>query len=224
MVGLIGVVATLVPARYRPRVLGDANVSMKRSAIVSGAGQMVLCCALIWARYPAFIQARLQQGAEAVARAGGDQGAVVASDYALGVMGPFEYIIQPLTLLFFYFALEGAVRLVGAVATSEVLPTLPLQLVAWAGAAITARQRERALGPRVADVVDAGEELRVASCRPKEWTALSTIRFQDQLYEVAKREVAQPPRPFVYLLRRIPPGKVIRGLHDYDPNDVLQNK
>ncbi len=87
VVGAIGILATLVPARYRPRVLGDANVSIRRSAIVSGAGQMVVCCALIWARYPAFIHARLQQGAEALARAGGAQGGVAASEVAVGIMG-----------------------------------------------------------------------------------------------------------------------------------------
>lgn len=222
---LLGIIATLVPQRYRPRVLGDAQVQIKRAAILSGAGQFVLCAAALWFRYPAFYARRVQEAADAVARIGGDKTAIATAHFSGGVLALFEYLIQPLTVVLVYFLLEGIARLAAAVTTNEVLPTLPLQVIAWIHAGVSAQRKERALGPKVADLVQAGTgkdfELRIESCRPKQWTALSTIRYQEELYEVARQEDGQPPRRFVYLLRKIPAGKVIRGLHPYDPNEVL---
>ncbi len=226
MTGVLGIFATLVPQRYRPRVLGDANVSIRRSAMVSGIVQMVVCSGVLWARYPAFIRHRMQEAADTVIRAGGDRTAVAVSDFSIGVLGAVEYLIQPLTLMIFYFALEGTLRLVAPVATNEVVPTLPLQIVAWIHPVLSTRWQERAMGPRVADIVQAGSGsdycLRIESCRPKDWTPLSTINYEERFYELMRKEDGPPPRRFVYLLRKMPPGKVIRGLHRYHPDEILQ--
>jgi hypothetical protein len=68
---------------------------------------------------------------------------------------------------------------------------------------------------------DSKAELRIASCRPKDWNAALTISYEDHLYEVARSFEEAPPRRFVYLLRRAPQSKVVRGLYHYDPNEVL---
>ena len=88
---------------------------------------------------------------------------------------------------------------------------------------------EWALGPRVVDTVERGDgrdyELRIASCRQKpNWNHLRTISFEDELYEVAKQEEGKPPRRFVYLLRKMPEGKVIHGLHHYRRDEVLDRE
>ena len=43
-------------------------------------------------------------------------------------------------------------------------------------------------------------------------------------FELSKYFEQGPPRRFVYLLRPIPPNKLIRGLHRYDPNEELNQE
>jgi hypothetical protein len=121
---------------------------------------------------------------------------------------------------------EGFVRVTAAVATSEELPTLPLFLLSLLDARAREYRRERALGPRVVDVVqvEGASDLLIASCRSKPWNQLTTIRYQDQLYELARTNQGAKPRPFLYLLRRIPPSKLVRGIHDYSPEEALPEK
>jgi hypothetical protein len=138
-----------------------------------------------------------------------------------------EYMILPVTLLLIYFLIEGLVRFSAALVTGEVVGTMPLHLVAWARARVRQMAAERALGPVVADEVQAGEGhdcvLRVLSCRPKEgWNHLMTVSYNDVLYEVASQQAGTPPRRYVYLLRFKPEHKVVRGLHLYDPEEVLK--
>ena len=82
------------------------------------------------------------------------------------------------------------------------------------------------MGPRVIDVVqtEGAGDLLIASCRPKLWTQLTTIRYQDQLYELVKANQGAAPRRFLYLLRRIPPHKLVRGVHDYALDEALPEK
>lgn len=223
LIKFLAIFATLLPARYRGYWLGDANLDLRHGAILSSALQFVVCGAVLWIRYPAFLAARV---AEMAALAGGDKVAGAFIGYAAGVMSVFQYIFNPISLLLVYFMLEGGVRIFASVANDEVLPTLPLQLVAMAHEYGRARQQERAMGPRIADVVKPGEpgkyDLRIESCRPKLWNNLTTIGWNDELFELDREEQAPPPRPFVYLLKKRTEGKIIRGLHRYHPEEVLE--
>jgi hypothetical protein len=49
-----------------------------------------------------------------------------------------------------------------------------------------------------------------------------TVAYEGEFYEIVREEQTAPPRRFVYLLRKIPPGKVIRGLHHYRPEESLE--
>lgn len=73
----------------------------------------------------------------------------------------------------------------------------------------------------VAPGESADHDLRVESSRPKPWNQLTTISHNDQLYEVARELTGQPPRRFVYLLRKAPESKVVRGLYHYSPDETL---
>jgi hypothetical protein len=111
----------------------------------------------------------------------------------------------------------------------EIRGSLSIWLVAIARTKMEAWREEKKLGPRIADQVDKmpieGNELRVASCRPKpDWNDRVTISYQQTLYEVASQETGSGPRPFVYLLRLKPEYKVIRALRYYVPNEVLKDK
>ncbi|HSC78573.1 MAG TPA: hypothetical protein VLB32_08415 [Candidatus Acidoferrales bacterium] len=139
-----------------------------------------------------------------------------------------EYLIYPHHLALGYLTVEGAARALGAFATGDLLPSLPLWLAARLQQRLQAKAVEAALGPRVSDTVDRVEglpyELRIASCRPKEkWKdKLLTISYEEQFYEVVREERGEWPRQFVYLLRKAPESKVIRGHHYYDPNEPLR--
>ncbi|MEO6119759.1 MAG: hypothetical protein ABIP12_03640, partial [Terriglobales bacterium] len=134
------------------------------------------------------------------------------------------YLMQPLTLLLVYFMFEGVVRLSAFVASKEVLPSLPLQLVAWLHSWAAGSAKERALGPRIPDLVKPGptpDLIVIESCRPKAWDTLLTISYMDKMYEIESTTEQPPPRRFVYRLRLIPPNKLIRGIHNYQPDETL---
>src|SRR6185312_16823461 len=86
-------------------------------------------------------------------------------------------------------------------------------------------KRERELGPPVPDLVQPGSgdfALVIASCRPKSWTAMTTISYEGRLYELVREDSAQPPRRWVYVLRKRPEGKVVRGsIYQYRPDELL---
>jgi len=111
----------------------------------------------------------------------------------------------------------------------ECVGTMPLYLVAGGLERAGAARKERLLGPRVPDEVQPCEgityDLVIASCRPKkDWDRLITIEYQDQLYELFEEKKGFPPRPHIYQLRKHTPGKVIRGLHHYHPDEALTEK
>lgn len=234
---LIGIALSLLPERYRSWWEPTSTVDFRRATMLSGLLQIVGCLFLLIHRYLAFFVQRVQELGGTVMDSGKD---IVLADktfqFGMGTIVTLEYLIQPLTLLLIYFGLEGLVRLGAAFITEELLPTLPLAVAVWVQERVGRRQAERALGPRVADLVERGDgkqyDLRILSCRPKPtWDRLMTVAFEDEHYEVVKEEAGRPPlqgepsgraRRFVYWLRKIPRGKIIRGLHHYDPNESLQ--
>jgi hypothetical protein len=146
-------------------------------------------------------------------------------DFSVGYLGLWAYILQPLNLLLIYLVAEGAVRLMAAVTTNEVIPSLPLAVLSWGQSFLSEAHSEWSMGERVPDSVEldpADSVLRIESCRPKQWNDLTTIRYRDQLFELATHTRGEPPRPYVYLLRLAPEHKVVRGMDDYDPEQVLK--
>jgi hypothetical protein len=130
----------------------------------------------------------------------------------------------PLTIIL-YFSVEGLARLVGALAAGELLPTLPLYLISLLTAG-RAAQRERQSRPKaIPDLVEnAAEDLVIRSCAAKDWNQFTTVRYRDMLYELASEGQGDAARPFCYRLRPVAEGKLIRGIRDYSPNDVLQER
>ncbi len=195
-----------LPPRYLRRWRDPQSDAMGRATFWSGILQCAVCLLLY---IGGFIQ--------------------YAPDAWIGPLAWMEYAFTPWAILLLYFSVEGLVRWVTGLVASQSVGTLPLYVVAWGQTALERRRAEAALGERVADKVERGTgtdfDLRIASCRPKpNWNLLMTVSYQDELFEVAKQEEASPPRRFVYLLRRMPEGKVVRGLHHYDPNEALPEK
>ncbi|MGH9532524.1 MAG: hypothetical protein ACRD2Q_09030 [Terriglobales bacterium] len=223
---LLSVVFSVVPLRCRRRYLADPDLNVQRGALFSGIVETVGCALVLWLRYPPYVRGRMAEAAAAVAKAGGDRISEAVSDFATGGLSLFEYIVQPVSLLLVFFVLEGMVRLTAAVVTGEVLPSLPLQFIAWAHGLGEGWKQEHDLGPRIVDTVAPGDAadhaLRIESCRPKPWNSLTTISYDGQLYELVRELTGHPPRRFVYLLRKAPESKLVRGLHHYSPDETLQ--
>ena len=217
-----GMLLALLPQRYRRWLETRGGGHLTAAGILSGALQFLGCLSIVLWRFFVFRQQRVNQW---IADTGGGALGSTLGQFAVGSMTYLEYLTQPLTLVLLYFTLEGAARLVAGVVTGEVVGTLPLQVVAWAHGKVESWWGERKLGPRIVDTVEEGDgkryDLRISSCRPKQWHRLLTIVYEDVFYELAGEERGQPPRPFVYLLRNAPASKVIRGHHYYDPSEPL---
>jgi hypothetical protein len=219
---VIGIMAAFFPERYRSRFAwGFASA---QAAVTCGALQLLACVGLLIYRYLVFANQRLM-GVSTHAMQGAAESGGETAVMGMGIFVLAEYLIHPLTLLLLYFAVEGLVRASAALITGEVVPTLPLQLIALAHGKAAAVHRERELGPPVADLVQPGSgdfALVIASCRPKTWNRMSTICYKDRFYELVREEAAQPPRRWVYVLRKRPEGKVVRGeIYHYTPEEAL---
>ncbi len=222
----VGLIASLLPPAMRPKIIRDNAEDLRAPAILSGIVQLLICLVLLIVRYPRFVHA--QQ--DAMSTTGQLRAVEIGGETALaglGVIFLIAYVLSPLSIVLEYFAFEGVVRGVAALINGEPVGTLPLYLLLLAKRKAEEEIKEHELGPRIPDEVTAiGTEeseavLKVASCRPKDWNSSITISYADELYEVAQSFEEQPPRRFVYLLRKAPKSKVVRGLRNYDPQEVL---
>jgi hypothetical protein len=106
-------------------------------------------------------------------------------------------MLRPLTIALAYFAVEGVVRGLAAFISGEVLPTLPLALVAAVHQKLSEQRAELSLSGRAPDeigVVNSPDiKLRIRSCRPRSsWDERITIFYRDNLYEVADAKTVSP--------------------------------
>lgn len=225
-----GFVVVLLPERFRREWLPQWQGNLRASAVVSGIAQMLAALGLLIVRYPRFVNEQVAQIDVRVINGMAEKGGDTAVR-GIGIILLAAYVLLPLSVLLIYFAFEGVVRLVAAVSTGEVVGTLPLAIIDIAGQKWNAYYAEKKQGPRVPDLVSvpetdgSGYDLSIASCREKPgWDDLMTISYKETLYEVVDRVEGDEPRRHVYRLRRAPLHKVIRGLHHYDPEEVMTKK
>lgn len=226
LLALLGIFVSLFPERYRKRFFPNASVDTQRGALLSGIVEMFGCLALFIVRYLFFIQWRPQTVAELAKKKGVEE--VLGNtmvQFGIGMTTMLEYLIQPLTLLIIFFIFEGLVRGLAAFISGEVVPSLPLQAVAWLHGLSERRAKEISLGPLVEDVVKPVDTpaggLCIESCRPNEWNRLTTISYDDRLFEVETSAEQGLPRRFLYVLRPAPANKIVRGLHHYRVDEVF---
>lgn len=212
-----GIFYSLLPREFRGSWRPSSTVDFSRSTMVSGLLECLGFLYLIAIGYVHFLGVRAQQMRAASAANEGTQ-------LYFFVIVTLEYAIHPLTLIGLFLAGEGALRAWAAFFTDEVVPSLPLKLMALLRDRRLARKREAEIGPPIPDLVERmlGEdsELRVSSQMPKEgWRTGATIAVHDELYEVNRVEDCAGVRPVRYVLRKFPKGKVIRGGYRYDPSE-----
>jgi len=226
----LGMILSLLPKRYRDRLPVSVEADLRHGAIASGLAVSLVGLAVFILRYLSFIQYRVGDlGQRAIAR--GQEGALANEvvHFGMGAVAAAEYVLHPLTLLLIYFIVEGAARFLAALVTEEITGTLPLYVVAWVEDRLSQARAERALGQRVPDIVESvyspDYDLRIFTCRRKRgWDRMMTVDWQEQFYEVMREEAGKPPHHFIYRLRKSPPGRVVRHVHRYDPEEVMHGE
>jgi hypothetical protein len=202
---------SLLPRKYRPDGVPPAG------ALLSGILETCISLGFLIHGYFIYIDERLRALPVSVMTKAGEKGGETAI-MGLGSIFLLEYLIHVMTIVLIILTLEGMVRAIAAFAGSEVLPSLPLQVVAFLHGRLSAQGREGRFSRRVSDDVTLapdGESLQIATCRPKPWTASTTISHEGVFYELVSENRGSGVRSFVYILRRKPPTAVIRGIYAY---------
>jgi len=171
---------------------------------------------------------------------------------AEGVTAYAVMLLHPVTGLIVLCGFEGIVRFLGAAFAGDVIGIFPLYALDRIFLRITSsghaeafaetpsgilsffswmRQRAAFLGhPVVADEVryssDAtGEVMSVSSSRPKsEWEPPRIIRCKDAYYRLETTSEHSGPRPFLYVLRRLPAGVPGRTVISYSLDEAVRTR
>jgi hypothetical protein len=208
------------PAKIRQVWRPSSQLTVLRAAMCSGAAQLVITALVLIAQFKNYFIARSHQMAPHMDGVNSTGVAVVT---ALVVL---EFLFQPLSFFLLYLALEGAVRFLGSLVTAEIVPSLLVFLFFKKLSDLRSRSiRRRRQGPAVADAVEwiANGRIRIASASAKAgWTSSITIGIDGKWFEIEREEHAQPPRPYMYVLRPAPPGKILRGYQEYEAVDATK--
>lgn len=216
---ILGPFLTMLPRRWRTRVLASASVHASRAAIVSGIMEVVVAIVGLIAWYSIYVTL--------LANAAAHSPAAIPNQTANRI-GMFAYIwfwLNPITWVVAYFVFEGVVRFLAALVTGETCGILPLWMVERVWRFFKQRNAPPPL-PLVADEITPGDatcDIKISSCRPKSaWEHPFTIHYAGAYFQVvASANLGAGPRPHVYSLRRLRPGEIAGGLKEYDPADIL---
>jgi hypothetical protein len=136
----------------------------------------------------------------------------------------FEYLLHPFSLFLIYLAIEGSIRFAGGLITGEVVPSMAVSLFFKASQSFTRSRIRRQSSPAMADLIEhlPDGRIQIASATAKiGWNASITIGISGQWFEVEREEDGKPPRPFVYILRPAPLGKILRRYEEFDLASAL---
>lgn len=218
---LLGPFYVLLPKRWRQRDQHGSETYLANAAVISGVGEAVATLFVLGAWFVKYFA--MLGGKYAAFATAGDR-ANSFSPLDLGEMGLLVFATHPLTLLIVYFGMEGIFRTVGALTMGEVTGTLPLYGAEFIWRLVSRRKVVEL--PLVADEITPGDatcDMRISSCRCRDgWKYPYTLRYGGAYFQVLdEKYISVGPRPYVYSLRRLPVGEIARGLHQYDPADVL---
>lgn len=218
----VSTLLAFLPKKYREALVPYAVPAS--GAISSGLVEALASLGLLIRRYQTFASESLAALPVSVLTKAAEKGGESAV-MGFGSILMLQYVFQFATVSLTFFMIEGAIRVIAAVGSGEVLPSLPLQILSFLQEKLLAQGHEARLGKRVRDnalITADGESLQIASCRPKPWTRLTTISYEGGLYELVEEKVGEAPRRFAYVLRKKPVCAVIRGLYSYDPDEALR--
>jgi hypothetical protein len=245
---LIGPFVSLFPRRWRKSLSVYPLVQWQYAATISGILESVI--AFLALTYWYFHAMSAWVGRAVDAALNGKLGSGV-TDQTIGAAALFLWVIHPLTLLLAYLSIEGAIRAWAAAFANTVLGTLPLLLCDKAFVALfrlghsksgnaagsslhnpSLRDalRERLLVARLPAVGDElrfrkngfGEFLEIHASRKKRgWSAPNVVCYRDTYYRLEADFLAKAPRPFHYVLLKLPTGVPSRKVLKYAPADAI---
>jgi hypothetical protein len=207
------VLLSFCPEAVRKTFRPESSLFTLRAATWTGFFQFLLLGYLAALRYKTFFITRAQQLAPHVA------GASETVQAGVAIVISLEFLLYPVSILLLYFAMEGFIRFLGGLLTSEIAPSLPVAVAFRLTDAIERRRQDRQnrlLPPDTIEIL-AGDRLRIATASPKvRWNQSITIGVRGRWYEVEAQEEGTADRRFVYVLRPAPVSKVLRGYDEYD--------
>jgi hypothetical protein len=199
---LYALLLSFLPPRYRNSLLQKAGALLVRAALTTAFAEIVVACVLYARGFVDYIP-----------------------NTWIGPAAFLEYFFTWQGLCLAFVFLDGVVRLLAAVA-GQAVGTIPLYVLARIHKSFEQHRMRKHECPLISDLVERidenAHELRIATCRPrKNWDKWMTVMYEEKLYEIVGAELAEPPRPYVYVLRPKPESKVIRGLHRYHPDEAF---
>jgi len=200
------------PAKVRQTWRPGSQLTLLRFAMWGGAAQFLLISFALIVEFKHFFILRSQQIAPHM------DGVNSTGEAVVTVLVVFEFLLHPLSFFLAYLAFEGAIRFIGSLITSDIVPSLLVFLFFKISASTSRSISRQRRGPLVEDAVQrlSDDRIRIASAAVKAgWNSSVTIGIDGRWFEVEREERAQPPRPYVYFLRPAPPGKILRGYREY---------
>jgi hypothetical protein len=241
---IIGPFLALLPRRWQKALPYSDTINWPHAVTLSGLAELAVALAATVEWYSISMTTWVNRGLEVAMNSKAGEG---ITDHAIGGMAWLMWVNHPLTWLFGYFCMEGAVRMCGATFSDNLLGTLPLAVVdkvaryvlygsktaeevPGAAASFFGAVSEKVLESSVpvsADEVrfqqsatDEILEIR-ASRRKPEWDPPRVVRFQENYYRLEACSKCPGPRPFRYTLRRLPAGVPGRTVIVYEPGDAV---
>jgi hypothetical protein len=240
---LLGPLLSLLPRRWRESHPLFSSIHWPIAAALSGMIEsfLALLAFLYWYSYS------VTHWAQDAVYSAIEKGARIPPN-AVGFAAFALMFLHPVTWLISLFAVEGTVRFLGAAFAGNVLGIFPLFLLDkirtrftsrplaadsgantqsnWSSFSSSIRQRAAFFrNPVLPDELrysaDAtGEFMSIASSRPKSgWEPPRIIRCKDIYYRLETASEQSGPRPFLYVLLRLPAGVPGRTVISYSPDD-----
>ena len=205
-------VLSYCPAGVRRKAPPDSSLTTLRAAIWGGLAQQLLAAVALILGFKQYFIWRAHSMAAHTAGSNETGQAIAVIVIAL------EYLLHPLSLFLLYLAIEGFIRFVGGLITGEVVPSLAVSLLFQASSLFARRRARHTAPPLAADLLEHLPEgrIRIASAEAKRgWNASLTVGLGGQWFELEREETGDSLRSFVYILRPVPPGKILRRYEEY---------
>ena len=247
---LVGPFLAIFPKRWREALPFSRFVNWARATAISGIAEAVAALALLSYWYSYAMSTWVARGVDtALSGALSGKSGPELRPQDIGGVALVVWVSHPLTWLIASSGLEGALRL-GAALTGTGCGTFPFFAIDKLFGLVFGRRERSPLGEAgannglqapaggvreliagagraVSDEIclkrDGAEEiLEICASRKKDgWDPPRTVRYQEGYYRLESASIARRPRPFRYILRRLPVGVPGRSVLLYSPLDAV---
>lgn len=247
---LVGPFLAIYPKRWREALPFSRLVNWAHATAISGVAEAVAALVVLSYWYSYAMSTWVGRGVDTALNGAltGKSGPEVRPQ-DIGGVALVVWVSHPLTWLIAYFGIEGALRL-GAALTGTGCGALPFFLLdklfllllgrrqrspldeaaANGGLRATAGGVRELMAGAVRAVADeiflkrdgAEEILEICASRKKDgWDPPRTVRYENSYYRLESASMGGRPRPFRYILRRLPVGVPGRSVLLYSPLDAV---